>query len=517
MLYPIGIQTFKEIRTKGFVYIDKTALLYKIVSEGKYYFLSRPRRFGKSLLLSTIRSYFEGEKDLFEGLAISNLEKDWNNYPVLRLDWAAEDYHNNFTVVKDSIKDTLSEWEKTYGVTPAKKASAASRFKKIIKTAFEKTGRQVVILVDEYDKPILDNLDLPAVADKIRRTLKSFYGVLKPMDEYIRIGFITGVTKLGKMSIFSDLNNLEDISMDRTYSTLCGITQKEIDRYFPPEVKALAEANGLTEDDCRKKLTTMYDGYKFHPQAEGVFNPYSLLQALKKKDFGSYWFETGTPTFLVRYLLDNNIKLGNLTGTPTASSLLTGTNYEKIHPVTLLFQSGYLTIDEFDSRSIKYTLKYPNREVENGFFDSLSDLYTPMISDSETFSVEQFSKDLCSGNAGMFMTRLQAFYADLPYEVQPTVEASFQNTMLILCKLMGQNVEVERRTSNGRIDVLIQTDRYVYIIELKRDKDPDYALDQIDGKGYDFPFKADGRKVFKIGADFSTKDRRLDSWTIKEA
>ncbi|MBR1433926.1 MAG: AAA family ATPase [Bacteroidales bacterium] len=514
MLYPIGIQTFEEIRTKGFVYVDKTDLVFKIVSEGKYYFLSRPRRFGKSLLISTFEDYFKGQKDLFQGLTIASKEKDWTIYPVLRIDMAAGKYRNSPSALDSKLKTILEGWEAEYGITSIAE-EFSDRFINVINSAYSSTGKQVIILIDEYNKPILDNIDIVEVADKMRDTLKSFYGVLKPMDKFIRFGFITGVTKLGKMSIFSDLNNLEDISMDRCYSTICGITSEEIDRYFTEEVAHMAKVNGYTFEDCRTKLTTMYDGYKFHPLAEGVFNPHSLLQALKKKEFGSYWFETGTPTFLVRYLQNSNANLNDLTNEGVDSSILTGTSYKNIYPVTLLFQSGYLTLSSFGHTEEEYILKYPNKEVEDGFFKSLKELYTPIMTAPSKFSVNFFRKDLETGNAELFMTRLQSFYADLPYEVQPSVEASFQNTMLILCKLMGQNVDVERRTSNGRVDVLIQTEKFVYIIELKRDKDPNDALDQIKEKGYDFPFKADGRKVFKIGANFSTRERRLESWIIQ--
>ncbi len=514
MLYPIGIQTFEEIINKGFVYVDKTDLVYTIVSEGKYYFLSRPRRFGKSLLVSTLESYFRGKKDLFEGLAISTKDICWEEYPVFRIDWSAEDYTNNLTFFNNNLRDSLSDWERVYGINVSQDASFTGRFKKIIETAYQITGKQVAILIDEYDKPILDNLEYPDVAEQIRSTLKSFYGVMKPMDKFIRFGFITGVTKLGKISIFSDLNNLEDISLDLRYSTLCGITADEIDSYFSEEVNLLAQYNNYSVEVCREKLAAKYDGYKFHPQSEGVFNPYSLLLALKKKELGSYWFETGTPTFLVRYLQNNNANLDGLTENRVDVGLLTGSSYENLYPVTLMFQSGYLTIDSYDTDAEKYRLKYPNKEVEDGFFKSLRELYTPMMKDAGRFSADLFNKDIISGNAEQFMTRLQAFYSDLPYDVQPSVEASFQNTMLILCKLLGHDIDVERRTSNGRIDVLLQTVRFVYVIELKRDKNPNDALDQIEEKGYDFPFKADGRKVFRIGANFSTQNRRLENWEI---
>ena len=509
MLYPIGIQSFEEIRNSDYVYVDKTTLIYQMVSKGKYYFLSRPRRFGKSLLVSTMEAYFSGRKDLFEGLAMESLEKDWTEYPVLHLDLTGSSY-TDISHLKVSLDQYLRKWESLYDVAPMSE-DLSSRFKDIIDAAYRKTGQKVVILIDEYDKPIIDNIDNPELMEQFRRELQGFYSVIKGKDNAIRFAFLTGVTKLGKMSIFSGLNNLNDISMDARYSDICGISEQELKSYFSESVKTLAEVNGLSVEECYEKLASMYDGYHFSENSIGVYNPFSLLNTFNSGKFRMYWFETGTPTFLVRYLKQGNYNLDNISRNDVSLETLTGSNYVSPAPITLMYQAGYLTIRGFNPDFFTYNLDYPNEEVKRGFMHSLSQLFAPALIDGE-LSVYQFVRDVRSGNTEAFMNRLTAFFAGNSYEIQGDLELYFQNVMSIMLKMMGLYVKTEYQTSNGRIDIVFDTDKYVYIIELKRDQSPEIALRQIEEKGYDKPFMASGKQIIKLGINFSSETKTIDGW-----
>ena len=513
MKYPIGIQTFEKIRKEGYVYVDKTQQIYDLFhGNGSYVFLSRPRRFGKSLLLSTLEAYFSGRKELFKGLAIAQLEKEWVQYPVLRFDLGGASYKSPKDL-EEKFERSFSAMEERYGVSN-QLTTPAARFDALISAAHARTGRQVVILIDEYDKPIVDNLGNEELMETFRSQLQGFYSVMKSKDEFIRFGFLTGVTKLGKLSVFSGLNNLMDISMDAAYADICGISEKELREYFAESILELAQANGLTEDQCYRKLALWYDGYHFRQHAEGVYNPFSVLNTLRRLEFDNYWFETGTPSFLVRYLQQGNYILDDITRMSVPASLLKGGNAERPNAITLLYQAGYLTIKSYEPQSRLYGLGYPNKEVEDSFMESLSEFYTPIDKNPSAFSVSAFVQDIRSGNVEMLMRRLTAFFADMDYQIMGNDELYFQNTLYVMLKLIGQQVQVERHTSNGRMDALIQTDKYVYILELKRDKDPQDALDQIDEKGYDWPFLADERQVFRIGASFSSQTKRLENWKL---
>lgn len=381
MLYPIGIQSFEEIRNGGFVYVDKTALIYRLAASGQYYFLSRPRRFGKSLLVSTMETYFSGRKELFEGFAMESLEKDWTEYPVLHLDLTGSSY-TDISHLKMSLDQHLRKWESLYDVAPMSE-DLSSRFKDIIDAAYLKTGQKVVILIDEYEKPIIDNIDNPELMEQFRRELQGFYTVIKGKDNAIRFAFLTGVTKLGKMSIFSGLNNLNDISMDARYADICGISEDELKSTFGESVEELARANELSVGDCYKKLAQMYDGYHFTENSVGIYNPFSLLNTFNSGKFRMYWFETGTPTFLVRYLKQGNYNLDNISRNDVSLETLTGSNYVSPAPITLMYQAGYLTIKDYDQRFNTYNLDYPNEEVKRGFMRSLSQLFAPALTDGE--------------------------------------------------------------------------------------------------------------------------------------
>ena len=513
MLYPIGIQSFEKIRKDGCVYVDKTRFIYDLSHRGCYYFLSRPRRFGKSLLVSTMEAYFKGRKELFEGLAIEQLEKDWIEYPVLHLDLSGKAYDGKDVLLK-VLDDALCKWEEEYGSVNRSDVPGL-RFGNVVEAACRKTGRKVVILIDEYDKPIVDNLTRPELMESFRETLEGFYGVMKGKDEFIKLGFLTGVTKMGKMSVFSGLNNIQDISMDACYSDICGITEAELRQYFGESVAELAGTEKISVDECYAKLAKMYDGYHFCEDTPGIYNPFSLLQTFHKMKFGEYWFATGTPSFLVKYLKEGNYNLNNISGDLVPVETLNGTNYAAPAPITLMYQSGYLTITGYDERFRAYTLDYPNEEVRSGFLNSLSQYFTPAMVQSE-FLVFRFVRDIESGNVEGFMNRFTAFLADNSYAVQGNLELYFQNTMSVMLKMMGLYVKTEYHTSNGRIDIVFDTDRYVYIIELKRDVDPETALKQIEEKGYDRPFLASGKQIIRLGINFSSETRTVAGWKMAE-
>lgn len=372
MLYPIGIQNFESLRRDGFFYIDKTSLIYRLVTSGRYYFLSRPRRFGKSLLVSTLEAYFRGKREAFAGLAIDRLEKEWEEHPVLHLDLNARKYEDAGSLQKELNKH-LERWEETYH-SPYAGRSPEERFYQVIRLAYEHTGRRVVVLVDEYDKPLLQAVGNKALQEEYRSTLKSFYSVLKSMDGCIRFALLTGVTKFGKVSVFSDLNNLEDISMQREYVGICGITEAEIRTCLDDELHALARAKDISYETACNRLKELYDGYHFAPDTEGIYNPFSVFNTLKKKEFGSYWFETGTPTYLVELLKQNRYNLEDMTHVETTANVLNNV-YGDDKPLPVIYQSGYLTIKGYDPEFGLYALGFPNKEVEEGFMEFLLPWY----------------------------------------------------------------------------------------------------------------------------------------------
>ena len=513
MKFPIGIQNFESLRNDNYVYVDKTALIYKLADTGRYYFLSRPRRFGKSLLVSTLEAYFSGKKELFRGLAIENLEKDWEEYPILHLDLNTAKY-DSADALLNVLNDVLSNWEATYGTSPTE-VTPELRFKGIIRRAWERTGRRVVILVDEYDKPMLQAIGNEGLQEEYRNILKAFYSVLKTQDRYIRFALLTGVTKFGKVSVFSDLNNLDDISMDSRYIDICGITEAEIHKYFEESLHSLAESEGIGYEGVCEKLRLMYDGYHFRNGCVGIYNPFSLLNTLNKLEFGDYWFETGTPSFLVHLLKEADYDLNNLQEEQVSADVLNSIDSMSRNPIPVIYQSGYLTIKGYDERFKIYKLGFPNKEVEDGFIKYLTPMYTPIENNKTEFFVASFVDDVESGNPEGFMERLQSLFADTDYEITGKLEKYFQNSMYLVFKLLGFYAEVERRTSRGRIDIVIQTADYVYVMELKLDGTADDALRQIDERGYADPFMSGNRHIYKIGVNFSSATRGIEEWKIK--
>ena len=510
---PIGIQTFEKLRRGDYLYVDKTDFVWKIASTSTPYFLSRPRRFGKSLLLSTFEAYFEGKRELFEGLAIAGMEKEWKRYPVLHLDLNAEKYDST-RALTEILSRQLTQWELKYG-KGVDEETLAGRFSGVIRRASEQAGCGVVVLVDEYDKPLLQALGDNALLDDYRKTLKAFYGVLKSSDRYLRFVFLTGVTKFAQVSVFSDLNHLQDISLWPDYAALCGITLDELLRNFRPELEILAASNDLSYDETVGRMKRLYDGYHFFQNSLGVFNPFSVLNALKAKVFDNFWFQTGTPTFLVELLKRSDYDLRTLIdGIEAPASSFMEYRVDANNPIPLIYQSGYLTIKDYDKRFGNYLLEFPNDEVRYGFLNFLVPFYTPMKDDDQGFYIGKFVYELEHGDYDSFLTRLQAFFADFPYELNDKTERHYQVVFYLVFKLMGQFTDAEVRSARGRADAVVKTPKYIYVFEFKLNGTAEQALRQIDDKGYLIPYQSDGRELVKIGVEFSAEQRNIGGWLL---
>ncbi|MDR1268678.1 MAG: ATP-binding protein [Planctomycetaceae bacterium] len=488
---PIGIQDFEDLRTNDYLYVDKTIYVYQLKTDGKPYFLSRPRRFGKSLFLSTLKAYFLGKKELFDGLAIAELEKDWLEYPVFHLDFNKAAYQND-QVLSDVIDEILKQYEAEWKVTDIA-AILSLRFDNLIQTAYKKTGRKVVVLIDEYDKPLVNTLDNAEVNQSMRDILKGFYGVLKSADAYLRFVFLTGVTKFSKVSVFSDLNHLMDISLNRKYAGICGISETELTRYFAPEIKKLSEQTNLSYDETFAKLKKHYNGYHFCENTEGVYNPFSLLNTFGAGNFRNYWYATGTPTFLVKMLKEGDFEIPDLEN-DVHISVADITNY-KIglnDPVPILYQTGYLTIKKYDTEFDEFILGFPNEEVKFSFLKELLPAYVPQYATNQHFSAVSFIKTLRAGNIDGFMDNLRAFYSSIPYDLmkkESKEERYYQFIFYLLVTLMGQFIQTEVRTASGRVDAVIKTADTIFVFELKMANHgtAEEALAQIDSKDYLVP------------------------------
>ncbi|MDE6273391.1 MAG: ATP-binding protein [Muribaculaceae bacterium] len=508
--YPIGIQSFSEIREGGYLYVDKTAFIHKL-AQGKYYFLSRPRRFGKSLLLSTLEAYYQGRRDLFKGLAIDSLTEEWEVHPILHLDL------NNGTYTKPGDLDVLldyhlKEWEKKYDISREDDSpgmTVSLRFSRVIKSAFEKSGKKVVILVDEYDKPLLNAFSDPERADLYRIQLKAFYSNLKTMDAYIKIGILTGVARFSKVSIFSDLNNLRDISYEDQFSAICGVTSDELKIYFKDSIEILAEKLNISSEETKEKLQLNYDGYHFSAESPDIYNPFSLLNAFAKGSIGTYWSESATPEFLVTLLQNEDWNLSELVPCQIDNSELETSGIMSENPIPVLYQTGYFTIKNYDPLFQLYTLDYPNEEVKRGFWKFLIPYYLYSKRNKSPFNIRLFIDEVQKGDAESFMTRMETLIAGVPYSEKGSAESHFQNAVYLLFNLMGFYCRMEERTSNGRIDITVETDRYVFIIEFKVDSSSQAAMDQIEEKKYWLPYQLSGKQIILIGANFDTKSRRL--------
>ena len=526
---PIGIQSFKDLREKEFLYVDKTEYVFRLAGESKVYFLSRPRRFGKSLLLSTLEAYFLGQKDLFKGLAIEKLEEAekekraiWQEYPVFYLDFNVGKY-SDIEALNTNLNVFLSDLEQKYGTSEAE-GNFAKRFEGLIKRAYEKTGKQVVVLVDEYDKPLLQTMGVnEELNEEYRAVLKAFYSVLKSADRYIRFAFLTGVTKFSKISIFSDLNNLRDLSLIADYSAICGISQEELEANFEPEIISLAERNKMSYDEALAALKQKYDGYKFSENGKNMYNPFSLLNVFADSTMRNYWFATGTPTFLVDYLkkayynipdLDGNIKM-NEAGLETYRA-------DAINPLPILYQAGYLTIKDYNDFSKLYRLGFPNDEVRYGFLDNLMPAYTSIRADKTGLSVWEFYEQIEAGDVDGFMEKLKGIISGIPYDSLTEKdlalrEQNYQTAVYLVFALMNQFVHTEVHCSTGRADCVVEFKDKVYIFEFKlvSNASSEEAVKQIKEKNYADRFSGSGKNLIAVGSSFDEEKRTIKDWAVE--
>ncbi|MCI6798978.1 MAG: ATP-binding protein [Spirochaetia bacterium] len=517
---PIGIQDFEKLRTGNYLYVDKTPLIYELTRTSTPYFLSRPRRFGKSLLLSTMEAYFLGKKDLFKGLALEKLEKEWTQYPVLKISFGVNSYENNERL-KSRLDSIVSENESRYNIEK-KSDNPAERFANIIREVSEKYNQKVVILIDEYDKPILDAL-YTDFEEQNRQELRSFYSPLKDSDKYIRFLFITGITKVSHVNIFSGLNQLDDISMYEDYSDLCGISQEELERYFEPEINALAEKQKVSVEMAKEKLAKMYDGYHFTYEVDGVYNPFSLLKCFKQRSFDSYWFDTATPTMLIKTLEKKPSDLLRYTK-PIIIQESAFKNYdpESENVLPVLYQSGYLTIKDYDNDSELYTLGIPNREVEKGLFEIIIPKFTTITTDELGLSIENFRQSFIHADIEKLMNLLKAALADIPTILKKNQCENYYETVThVIFRQTGFSVVSEFQSIAGHSDIVVTTKDSLFIFELKMDKGRAFeevaaeALEQIDAGGYADRFAVSGKQMYKVGVVFSSDGKGLCGWKVK--
>ncbi|GHT25213.1 ATPase AAA [Bacteroidia bacterium] len=515
---PIGIQTFDEMASGMWVYVDKTALVYELANDAKHNFLSRPRRFGKSLLVSTLAAYFRGDRKLFQGLAMEKLETEWIDYPVFIFDFVNDTYTNNVSQVESFLNDRLSKLENVWGKVETED-TLGLRFEGLIKRAAEKTDKNVVILIDEYDRALTQTMDKPELNQQVKDMLKGFFSVLKGADRYIRFALLTGVTKFSKVSIFSDLNQLSDISLQEKYAAICGITQQELEADFVPEIEALANKTGRSYDATLEKMKEEYNGYRFHKNAASVYNPFSTVNVLAKSEFGDYWYETGTPTFLVKEMVHNKFNVLNLVkGVTRSSADINDYRRENEDPIPLLFQTGYLTILGYQEAFDSYLLGFPNGEVRRGFSRSLFQTYSQPVSKS-SYDFTRFGNDLYQGDLESFFDRLTSFFAALPYDLHSDTanEKEYQYVFYVLMTLLGEFTFAEVRGNIGRADSIIKTAEHIYIFEFKvtAGGTVDEALAQIEEKGYAKPFENnpdEKREIVKVGVVFDTAARNIKEW-----
>ena len=445
---------------------------------------------------------------------MEKLEEEWIEYPILHIDLNTKKY-NSRTSIEEILNQHLEVWESLYGNEKSNR-SPEERFTYIIRKAAEKTGRNVVILIDEYDKPMLQAIGNEELLNEYRSTLKAFYGTMKSCDKYIKFAILTGVTKFSKVSVFSDLNNLMDISLSRRFASLCGITEQELLRDLGEDIKVMAQKNDIGEEEMKDTLKKWYDGYHFADKSDDIYNTFSILNAFAEMQVGSYWFETGTPTFLVELLKKSNYDLQRFNKEMASSDSLGGIDSMYTNPVPILYQSGYLTIKEYDKEFRIYYLGFPNREVEEGFSRFILPFYASVENNNSMFEIKSFINDVRRGDIDSFMQRLQSFFADTTYELARELELHYQNVLFIVFKLLGFYTEAEYHTSNGRIDLVIKTDNYIYVMEFKPNGSAEDAMRQINEKGYALPFASDKRKVLKVGVNFNNNVRGIEKWVVEK-
>ena len=518
MKYPIGIQSFDQIIEDGYVYIDKTDLVYRLATEGKIYFLSRPRRFGKSLLVSTLKNYFLGRKELFKGLKIDALEKDWKVYPVFHIDFNG----SNFTkqgILENRIGSYISDWEKLYSLESKEIATdLGNRFIRVLRAAHEQSGRRAVVLVDEYDKPVLDVLDVDKnLEEEHRNILKSFYSVFKGADEHLQFVFLTGVTKSSQVSVFSGFNQPLDISMHSKYETLCGISQEELNTAFREPIEEMAAVYRCSHDEMMAQLKAQYDGYHFSDIMTDIYNPFSLLNAFESQRISDFWFKSGTPTYLIRLLSHTDENMNEITGKYYTAEEFIDYKANIEQPLPMIYQSGYLTIKDFDFRRNAFLLDYPNNEVKKGFLALIAGSYFNTRESIYSW-IQNAAFQLQDGKLDDFRSGLTSFLASIPYtmrrkENERERERYFHYTFYLIMRLISvYTVYTEKVQSYGRVDCIVETNDYVYIFEFKLDGTAEEAMRQIEAKGYAREYETDKRKIYLIGAVFSSETGTIEEW-----
>ena len=513
--YPVGIQTFEEIRSKGYLYVDKTKYITDFRRKMmKYVFLSRPRRFGKSLFASTLQAYFEGRKELFEGLAIAEYEKEWVAHPVLHFDLSGAK-HMDAESLKRYLSDMLDEYEAVYGYK-SEKIDPNIRLKDLVKRANEQTGQKAVVIIDEYDAPLLDVVHEKENLQELRRIMQNFYSPLKMLDPYLEFTFLTGITKFSQLSIFSELNNLDNISMYDQYSAICGISMTELTTVMKPDVEGLGRALGLSYEECLEKLRIYYDGYHFSEHSEDVFNPFSLIKALNSQKIAPYWFGSGTSTFLVNILKAYNVNVMNIEKDGTDVNDFDVSPEQMTTALPLLYQSGYLTIKDYDPITESYKLGYPNTEVRTGMLNILAPKYLSPISTDNSGLVNRLTRSLYNGDVDEAMTQLRAYLSSISNRLSNKNERDFQTVFYLIFNLMGAKIRVEEDSAIGRADAVVHMPDAVYVFELKFDGSAEDAIKQIDEKGYLIPYSAEGKRLVKIGVNYDSDQRTIVDWIVKE-
>src|SRR5574344_2578886 len=517
--YPIGIQSFAQIVSEGWVYVDKTALIHQMVTTSKICFLSRPRRFGKSLLVSTLECYFKAQKDLFKGLAMEQLEQNWIEYPVFKIDFNGVNFTEEGTLHDTLVNYYITEWENDYGKTPTA-IPFGKRFEMILKRAYEQTGHRAVVLIDEYDKPLLDVLETPLEAVN-REILKAFYSTFKGADAYLQFVLLTGVTKFSQISVFSGFNQPDDISMDTRYEALCGISQEELESYFKESIASMAEEYLCSTDEMKAILKKQYDGYHFGKKLVDIYNPFSLLNAFKKNNIYDYWYASGTPTYLQKLLKHNNEQMNDITGKYYSPEMFIDYKADVEKPLPMIYQSGYLTIKDFDLDSGEYLLDFPNEEVRKGFLTMIANGYFHSRVLEMSSWISSSIRLLKNGKTDEFRDSLTAFLSSIPYNSHESVkspeanERHFQYTFYLILRLLGGadcRLLNEQVQAKGRVDCIIEYTNFIYIFEFKLDGSADDALKQIEEKNYAKPYLDDSRKLIKIGVNFSSETRTVTEW-----
>ena len=512
--YPVGVETFAKMIEGGFAYVDKTEVIYRLSQSAQYVFLSRPRRFGKSLMLSTLEAYFEGREELFNGLWLGQADGvDWTPHPVLRLNFV--DATPTLSGLKGIMELHLQKWERTYNIE-SNNLEYSNRFRNVIEAANLVTGQKVVVLIDEYDKALVSTMTDASLHEEMKKFLKPIFAVLKGADRYIRFAMLTGVSRFSKLSIFSDLNNLQDITLDKRFCTICGITENELRRYFAPGIEAFAKERNTDFEGMMQILKENYDGYHFSENCPDIYNPFSLINALDAKKITHKWFESGTPTFLLEQIRNSDEDIETLLSPLTTSGMLANMSISDTDLINMLYQTGYLTIKQYNPEDDVYTLGIPNKEVADGLYRSLLPLYTGKEPSVNEMALIKLRCALKANEVDKFLEILRSYLAGIPYSLSNgKPEIYYENNLFLIFKMLGFSAQVEEQTSEGRIDIALRTATHIYILELKLDGTPEDALRQIEAKHYTLPFEIDNRTITRIGINFSSQTRTIESWQIR--